>query len=395
MDKLPRGLSRKANGIRIRVYRNGKKAHDETLIGNPYSAALVKAARARASHVRECLSLGLPIDESSPAKLFPDACQDFLDTWQGDPDVRQKYRNILQSVWMPVFHRLTVSQITDTEIQRRLRERGVKIKTQKNYLSPLSLVLDAEKVTPNPAKGIRWNKKIRTAEKPEIFRYTPQQQADIIAAIDWLHDEAVREQEAKPRKRFRTTWTLQAKAFFPMLFAFGPRPGECLALRWEDWEDPRFYIHATHSQGKRKEMTKTGERRRVYVPEWVRPRMLALPTRFKGGPLFQGHLGDPLMKKANLNGIWREALALCGLPDQDPYVCRHSRAAELLSAGKASIRDCAYQMGHTEAVFLNVYSEMIEQFRPQQDWDQFERQIAPASPQWSPGEVINIAKSKG
>ncbi|MEM6775594.1 MAG: tyrosine-type recombinase/integrase, partial [Pseudomonadota bacterium] len=171
-----------------------------------------------------------------------------------------------------------------------------------------------------------------------------------------------------------------------------PRPGEALALRWQDYDGRRVQIHATHSQGKRKGATKTGERRRVYVPEWVRGRMEELPTRADVGAMFVGHHGEPLLKKVNINAIWRDALAECGYEQQDPYVCRHSRAAELLSMGKASIAECAYQMGHSEAVFVGIYAEMIEEFRPEGDYSQFEREIAPASPQFKPGRPLRLVK---
>lgn len=394
MDRLPRGLTRKPNGIRVRVNRNNRKAFDRTLVGDPYSATLIAEARALAIRARECLSLGIPLDEEVERKSLADACQTFLDRYHGDPDVRKKYKNILQKIWLPVLHDTPIDHITDRQVEDRLHGLGVKIKTQKNYVSPLRQVLDQEKVRPNPASGIVWNKKRVIAEKHQVTRYTPKEQASIIAALDWLHEEAVKERQEHPMRRFRTTWTAQARAFYPMLFAFGPRPGEALSLYWEDYDNVRVLIRATHSQGKRKELTKTGGRRRVYVPEWVRDRIDSLPSKAGRGPMFVGHHGAPLLKKANLNAIWRDALSACGYPQQDPYVCRHSRAAELLSMGKATIAECAYQMGHTVQVFESVYAEMIEEFR-KDSFDQFEREVVLELPQWKPERALKLVKSDG
>lgn len=390
MDKLPRGLTRTPTGIRIRINRGGKKVYDETLYGNPRSAALVAEARAHAVDVREKLSLGLPLSDVKPAPNFTDASRSFLNKSSVDPDVLKKYRNILQSVWMPVFHNVNVKQITDDDIKDRLSSLGVKIKTQKNYVSPLRMVLKSAKVSPNPVDLVQWNEKQVKSEKHTVTRFDPKQQADIIAAIDWLHDEAMKIQAEKPMKRFRPTWTLQAKAYFPMMFAFGARPGEALALHWDDYDGQRVHIHATCSQGKRKEMTKTGESRRVYVPEWVRPRIEALPSRFAGESMFVGNHGKPLLKKNNLNKVWRDALKVCGFEHQDPYVCRHSRAAELLTMGKATLSECAYQMGHTVQVFEDVYAKFIEEFKVADDYSQFEAEVARTLPDWKPGKVVKL-----
>ncbi|MEO0437899.1 MAG: tyrosine-type recombinase/integrase [Pseudomonadota bacterium] len=395
MDKPTRGLSRTENGIRIRVYKARKKVYDTTLYGDPYSTALLRKADAQARRVRERISVGLPPEDAidtSTLTNFADGCQQWLDAWQGDPDMRKKYRRILQAVWLPEFHMLAAEQVSEAAIRRVLANGDWTIKTQKNYLSPLRMVLDFCKVSPNPTSAIRWSKKQAKAQRPKVTRYTPQQRADIIAAIDYLHEQALKERAETPRKRFRVHWTHHARVYFPILFAFGPRPGEALGLRYPDYDGTRWRIHATHSDGKRKNQTKTGDNRLVYVPEWARPRIEEHTTRFADGPVFIGNHGKPLYKKQNLNAVWRDALGLCGLPEQDPYVCRHTRAAELLSMGRASIQECAYQLGHSIAMFEWKYSEFIEEYADRRDYSHFESVIAHASPEWGNGEVIEIGK---
>ena len=49
------------------------------------------------------------------------------------------------------------------------------------------------------------------------------------------------------------------------------------------------------------------------------------------------------------------------MPYRIPYTLRHTRAAELLSRG-VSIPLAAKQLGHSPAMFLNTYSEFIEEY---------------------------------
>jgi integrase len=49
------------------------------------------------------------------------------------------------------------------------------------------------------------------------------------------------------------------------------------------------------------------------------------------------------------------------VPYRIPYTLRHTRAAELLSRGCA-IPLAAKQLGHSPAMFLNTYSEFIEEY---------------------------------
>ena len=54
-----------------------------------------------------------------------------------------------------------------------------------------------------------------------------------------------------------------------------------------------------------------------------------------------------------------------------PYAARHTRAAELLSMGLLA-PDAAVNMGHSTAVFLNTYSEFINEYAANQDPRRFE-----------------------
>ena len=47
--------------------------------------------------------------------------------------------------------------------------------------------------------------------------------------------------------------------------------------------------------------------------------------------------------------------------NRTPYTCRHTRAAQLLSQGVPPAKG-AEQLGHSVQMFLNVYSEWIDEY---------------------------------
>lgn len=69
--------------------------------------------------------------------------------------------------------------------------------------------------------------------------------------------------------------------------------------------------------------------------------------------------------------FWRQALSDCRLPDRDPYACRHTRAAELLSTG-VNHAEAAAQLGHNVAMFTWLYSEWIEAYAQRKDFSHLE-----------------------
>ena len=67
------------------------------------------------------------------------------------------------------------------------------------------------------------------------------------------------------------------------------------------------------------------------------------------------------------NAAWKKAHDKARIPYRIPYACRHTRAAELLSTGVLSAK-AAKQMGHSVAVFLRIYTELIEEYCASNDW---------------------------
>jgi len=139
--------------------------------------------------------------------------------------------------------------------------------------------------------------------------------------------------------------------------------GECLGLEWSDFNGE--YLNVTKSISKRKlSPTKTGATRRTYVPIWARSVIGEYSTRFSGGYILQNSLGGFHCDTDRFNARWKRAHSKARIPYRIPYACRHTRAAELLSAGVSPAR-AAQQLGHSVLMFLNIYSEFIEAYADQ------------------------------
>lgn len=371
---FPTGIRPSGAGLRIRIWKSGKLYYTETLPGDPYSKAHLAAAVKHRKALMARMAMGLPLHEEAeetPSQLFETAAQAWLNSLQIDTDTRRKYLSIINSRWLPVYHGWPCNQITRSGIKAELAQMGVRIKTQKNYLGPLRMVLTFAGVHPNPATDMDWPKKKTKTDKTRIERFRPAQRDLVIEQLDRIASKSAALAGNSQRMRSQAHWASQARVFYPLLFATGLRPGEALSLTWQDYNGETLNVHATHTRGKRKEQTKTGENRTVYVPKWIRSRLETHPTRFKRGPIFVNTDGQHLNDTKKMNRVWRDALEACSLPDRDPYVCRHTRAAELLSMGVQQA-EAASQMGHNVAMFTYLYSEFIEEYAGHKDWSHLE-----------------------
>ena len=58
------------------------------------------------------------------------------------------------------------------------------------------------------------------------------------------------------------------------------------------------------------------------------------------------------------NKAWKTALKQCRMTYRRAYICRHTRASEMLMAG-VEPAFAAKQLGHTTEMFLNTYADWI------------------------------------
>lgn len=346
MAKWPPGIRPSGKGIRVRIWRKGQLVHSETIEGNPHSKADLASAVKYRDTLTARLKLGLSLtpEDDEGIRLFEDVAQDYLNTHIADEDTVTKYANMLNRHWMPHYAGWPVTEITAKDIKARLAEMEVAIKTKKNILGPLRGVLGHAELNPNPAAGIRFKKR----QKPPVERYRPQERVGLLDNLEG-----------------------QDKVYFALLFATGLRPGEACGLLWEDYDGEQLSVTKQITRGKLKASTKTYERRRVYVPKWVRPLLNNHATRFKEGHIFLNTEGGPVKQTRYFNRAWVKAHKKARVPYRVPYTCRHTRAAELLSIG-INPADAASQMGHSTEMFLRTYSEFIQEYAQDQSFDRFE-----------------------
>lgn len=342
----PTGIRPSGRGLRIRIWRNRQVLYSETVKCDPYDAGSLAAAVKRRDELEARARLGLPLfaGDDTPNKTVHQCAQAYLETLDAKYSTGVSYMNIYNRYWMPEIGGWPVSEVTATKIKEILARFKVSAKTKKNILVPLRGALDHAGIAPNPAAGIEFRKR----QKAVVERYSPQQRAALLNALQG-----------------------QNKVYFAILFGCGLRPGEALALQWSDYDGEELEVSKQITRRRLEQSTKTSVRRRVYVPKWVREILNAHPTRFAGEWIFTNQGGSYYRDTDILNEAWQAAHKKARVPYRVPYVCRHTRAAELLSTG-ITPADAAKQLGHSPEMFLRIYSEFIEQYARNQDKSRFE-----------------------
>jgi len=345
-QKLPPGIDRQGKGLRIRIFQKGKTIYSETIACNPEDASEVRRIKKLRDELVLKFRLGLAVEESDPTEYQPFSiiAQEYLDTHTGKFSTLQGYKNIIEKYWLPVFNNRPCASISKREIKLVLSQANVSPKTRDNILGPLRGILDYAELTPNPASSIKASKK----QKKTIDRYSPEERDKILNGLSG-----------------------EVFAYFAILFGMGLRPGEALGLLRNDFDGETWHIHQQIVRRKEVNSTKTGHRRKVYVPHWVRKAIKQMPPRIDSPYLFVNEIGTFHKSSKKFNKAWRKAHKKKQIRYRVPYCCRHTRAAELLSKGILP-PDAAKQMGHSTAVFLNTYSEWIEEYTANQDLSRFE-----------------------
>ena len=156
------------------------------------------------------------------------------------------------------------------------------------------------------------------------------------------------------------------KLFVQLLLVFGLRPGEALALQRRNFNFGSMELTIDHSvaHGDNNPVykeTKTGTTRVIPIPEQLRKPLKAYLRKHKTLFLFCMEDGSMLSKSA-LATMRRHIQAATGVDDL--YTFRHHRATELYylyQKGVISTKKAAYLMGHSEEIFLKIYSHIDDQ----------------------------------
>lgn len=328
----PTGISVSGSGLLIRIWKGGKLIHHETM---PVKGDITRSALAAATKRREWLkarlNLGLSVgEEEGERKLFSEVATDYLETLEARDSTIIEYHRIINGWWSPELGKYPIDEITGAQIKKILSKMAVSTKTKKNRLHPLFGIFKHAEINP---PRIKFKRQARKA----IARYSPKERELVLSKMDGAEH-----------------------VYFSLLFATGLRPGEALALEWSDYNGE--WLSVSKSISKRRLVpTKTAIDRKVYVPKRVRDTINGHSTRFAGGHIFTNSHGRPCLDTDIFNRAWRKAHTKARTPYRIPYTCRHTRAAELLSQGVDPAR-AAQQLGHSVQMFLNIYSEFIEEY---------------------------------
>ena len=348
MDKIfPTGIKPRGNGLEVRITQQGKVVYQEIIAADPNNAADVRRVKRHRDDTKVKLRLGLAFEnEQHPTHLlfFHRMAQEFLKTHEGKHSTKLGYLNSLNKYWIPIFGKRPCASITTREIKLALANMPVCSKTRNNILGPLKGVLDYAEVIPNPAAAIKTKK----AQTKPIERYTPIERDKIMSCFN--NDIYV---------------------YFALFFGCGFRPGEMKGLLRNDFDGEHWHVHQQIVRGKLVDSTKTGHRRKVYVPMWVREAMRTMPPRIDSPYFFTNEEGSYFKDTRRFNRAWKKAHDRKQIHYRKPYCCRHTRAAELLTKGVLAPL-AAKQLGHSTEVFLNTYSEWIDEYAENRNLEQFE-----------------------
>lgn len=352
--RWPTGLEPHGNGIRVRIWKHGKLFYSETLAGNPYKKADLTAATKYRGELKQRLALGLPLhtgDTDITNEFMGNLAQTFLETLDADWSTLLSYKSALDKYWLPAFNRHLITDIRISDIKKVLRKAPVCNKTKKNILIPLrgvfTMAMDDGMITNNPVAAIR----IKKHQKPKIQRFTLKEREAILNASSG-----------------------QTLVYFAILFGCGMRPGEILALKWEDLEGEKFHVHKSIVRRQLKSTTKNHEARRVFIPTRTRQIIKEHTTRWKKSYILLNTIDGPHLDTDVFNKQWQATLAALKIPYRIPYTCRHTRAAELLSAGVEPGK-AAKQMGHTLEMFYRTYAEWIDDYTDKDDKHKLEGKL--------------------
>jgi integrase len=168
----------------------------------------------------------------------------------------------------------------------------------------------------------------------------------------------------------RAAVDLRDATLLSVLAYAGLRPGEALALRWDDIREKTILVERALSLGA-DEDTKTTTHRTVRLVAPLRQDLaqwrLASGRPDDGSLVFPSQSGGPWTEPAYQS--WRRrsfkrALDATGVTKATPYTLRHSFASLLLDEGRSVIY-VARQLGHDARLTLSRYGHVIDEFEDQ------------------------------
>lgn len=256
-------------------------------------------------------------------------------------NTRKEYTRFFKSFIQPALGDLPLRRISPSSIaamRDRIQDANGD-ETARKAVAALQGVLQRavewERIRDNPAKAVK---------KPARSRKSRPR------PLDPVQVEAIRSQLAE-----------RDAALVSVMAYAGLRPGEALALTWEDVGEQTLDISKAVALGEQKE-TKTGRSRivRPYNPALSDLRGWRLASGLRSGPIFLRPSDHSYWRDTDYRNwrtrVWKP------VANVRPYDLRHSFASLLFQEGRSPAY-IAEQMGHSVQTLLSTYIHIIEELR--------------------------------
>jgi integrase len=253
---------------------------------------------------------------------------------------RRDYRRLIDKHILPELGRFQLRRLNVRMLSTWAAQLDTGDATKRKVMAVLQGILERaaewERIPGNPMKVV---KKPERGTRSRVRPLSGDEVRTILGAL--------------PSQRDRTLVSVLAGA--------GLRPGEALALRWEDVGDRSLAVEQSVALGERKS-TKNRRVRNVELTEALRAvlREWKLQSGQRSGLVFPGREGKPWSDTQYRN--WRTRHFHKAAPGVNPYDLRHTRASELFAEGRNPAW-IAEQMGHTLQTLLSTYVHVIEEVR--------------------------------
>ncbi len=395
----PTGVKARASAIQIKFRLKGETEYCyETLPWSPTPANIIKAGKLRNDIVTK-----IKHDAFSYGDFFPDSiraqhaqgtffqyCQAWLDcpTKNWTKDSRDKFKGILEGVWMPNLHGKQIRTIQRSHLIEALAAAIVRFKTNynkepsesvyNNWLLCIRGVFNtavtagAIKRLEDPTQDLQNKTRIKTDVDPFDIE-------EANAIIDAAYINA------------GEMWG----AWFELGFYSGMRyPSEPSALTWADVDLRKGEVRISKIMTKAglQLSTKTKKSRILFLNSRSRSALARLkPVTYSlCREIFLNEAGGSTYKAAVQRNIWREILESLGIRYRDMYNMRHTYATFGLMNG-VNPAFMASQLGHSIEEFFKTYAKWINNQQNEVQLGVIERAISLQSGAKSGQEFLKSA----
>lgn len=290
------------------------------------------------------------------------------------PSSLKMYESALNTHLLPAFGHLRIDHINPLIIRDWFLESNLAAKTLRTHRILLDFALDLAVqdglIDKNPSTSLRLEHILPKTRLVSTYKPDPLNKAEIVsminAASEWF-------------RPMITVW-----------FFTGMRPGELIALTWDDinFDDQYIDINKSHVLGNT-QTPKTDNS--VRLIDMLPPVYEALKEQKKKTFLIGGEKGHVFRfeksKKCfkdhrNLTRyVWKPTISRAGIRYRNQYQARHTFASQMLTEGNDPWW-LAQQLGHKGVEMINrVYGQWIpensgKRYQPKGDWSKLVRNLS-------------------